>query len=88
MKHNSISLNIENNGVANLIINLDGEKDGVYFNYSDRIKELPKKWTVMSRSADTINIATTNKWIGYLFHPEKSDKDFDKYLLPVFNGTV
>ena len=26
MKHNSISLNIENNGVANLIINLDGEK--------------------------------------------------------------
>lgn len=69
-------------------IDLDGEKDGVYFNYSDRIKELPKKWKVMSRSADTINIATTNKWIGYLFHPEKSDKDFDKYLLPVFNGTV
>jgi GMP synthase-like glutamine amidotransferase len=67
-------------------IDLDGGKDGVYFNYSDRIKELPKKWTVMSRSADTINIATTNKWIGYLFHPEKSDKDFDKYLLPVFKG--
>ena len=65
-------------------IELDGEKDGVYFNYSDRIKELPKKWTVMSRSADTINIATTNKWIGYLFHPEKTDKDFDKYLLPIF----
>ena len=67
-------------------IDVDGGKDGVYFNYSDRIKELPKKWTVMSRSADTINIATTNKWIGYLFHPEKSDKDFDKYLLPIFKG--
>lgn len=67
-------------------IDLDGEKDGVYFNYSDRIKELPKKWTVLSRSADTINIATTNKWIGYLFHPEKTDKDFDKYLLPIFKG--
>jgi 3-hydroxyacyl-CoA dehydrogenase/enoyl-CoA hydratase/3-hydroxybutyryl-CoA epimerase len=26
MKYNSISLNIENNGIANLIINLDGEK--------------------------------------------------------------
>lgn len=69
-------------------IDVDGNRDGVYFNYSDRIKELPKKWTVMSRSADTINIATTNKWIGYLFHPEKSDKDFDKYLLPVFKGAV
>ncbi len=67
-------------------IDLDGNRDGVYFNYHDRIKELPKKWTVMSRSADTINIATTNKWIGYLFHPEKTDKDFDKYLLPVFKG--
>ena len=69
-------------------IDLDGDKDSVYFNYSDRIKELPKKWTVMSRSADTINIATTNKWIGYLFHPEKSDKDFNKYLLPVFKAAV
>ena len=59
-----------------------------YFNYSYRIKELPNKWTVMSRSADTINIATTNKWIGYLFHPEKLDKNFDKYLLPVFKDAV
>ena len=69
-------------------IDIDGEKDGVYFNYSDRIKELPKKWSVVSRSADTINIATTNKWIGYLFHPEKSDKNFNRYLLPIFNDVV
>ena len=69
-------------------IEFDGDKDSVFFNYHDRIKELPKKWTVMSRSADTINIATTNKWMGYLFHPEKSDKDFNKYLLPVFKDAV
>jgi GMP synthase-like glutamine amidotransferase len=69
-------------------IEFDGDKDGVYFNYHDRIKDLPKKWTVISRSADTINIATTNKWIGYLFHPENTDKDFDKYLLPAFKAAV
>ena len=69
-------------------IDVDGGKDGVYFNYHDRIKELTNKWTVVSRRADTITNATTNKWIGYLFHPEKSDKDFDKYLLPIFKGAI
>lgn len=62
--------------------------DKVHFNYHDRIKELTNKWTVVSRRADTITNATTNKWIGYLFHPEKSDKDFDKYLLPIFKGAI
>ena len=67
---------------------VNGIRDGVYFNYHDRIKELPKKWTVMSTRSDTITNATTNKWIGYLFHPENSDKDFDRYLLPVFKGAI
>jgi len=92
LAHKSVG-KIEEGRLVNGIrqIEFDDDKsptDKVHFNYHDRIKELTNKWTVVSRRADTITNATTNKWIGYLFHPEKSDKDFDKYLLPIFKGAV
>lgn len=54
----------------------------LYFNHHDRVLDLPDKWTVVQRINDFINIASTNKWIGFQFHPEKYDATFRHYLLP------
>ena len=76
------------NGIKQIDFGNNFAKDSAFFNYHDRIVNLPKKWTVVSRSADTVNIATTDKWIGYLFHPENTDRGFDQYLLPIFKDAV
>ena len=54
----------------------------LYFNHHDRVLDLPDKWTVVQRIDDFINIASTNKWIGFQFHPEKDDAAFRHYVLP------
>jgi GMP synthase (glutamine-hydrolysing) len=55
---------------------------GLYFNHHDRVLDLPDDWTVIQRIGDFINIAATEKWIGFQFHPEKDDEHFRHYLLP------
>jgi GMP synthase (glutamine-hydrolysing) len=54
----------------------------LYFNHNDRILMLPKQWKIISRMEDFINIAATNKWIGFQFHPEKDPEYFKHYVLP------
>ena len=54
----------------------------LYFNHHDRIIELPDTWKVVQRIEGFINIAATDKWIGFQFHPEKYDATFRHYLLP------
>jgi GMP synthase (glutamine-hydrolysing) len=56
--------------------------DPLYFNHHDRVMELPDTWTVVQRIDGFINIAATDKWIGFQFHPEKYDATFRHYLLP------
>ena len=53
-----------------------------YFNHNDRILMLPNQWKIISRMDDFINIAATNKWIGFQFHPEKDPEYFKTYVLP------
>jgi imidazoleglycerol phosphate synthase glutamine amidotransferase subunit HisH len=43
---------------------------------------LPNQWKIISRMDDFINIAATNKWIGFQFHPEKDAEYFKHYVLP------
>ena len=59
-----------------------GLRDTMYFNHFDRIIQLPDSWTIVSKMEDFINIAGTNQWIGFQFHPEKSRANFEHYLLP------
>jgi len=54
----------------------------LYFNHHDRVMELPHTWTVVQRIDGFINVAATDKWIGFQFHPEKYDATFRHYLLP------
>ena len=54
----------------------------LYFNHHDRVMELPDTWRVVQRIEGFINIAATDKWIGFQFHPEKYDATFRHYLLP------
>jgi len=54
----------------------------LYFNHHDQVIELPDTWTVVQRIDGFINIAATDKWIGFQFHPEKYDATFRHYLLP------
>jgi GMP synthase (glutamine-hydrolysing) len=54
----------------------------LYFNHHDRVIELPDTWTVVQRIDGFINVAATDKWIGFQFHPEKYDATFRHYLLP------
>jgi GMP synthase (glutamine-hydrolysing) len=56
--------------------------ENLYFNHHDRVIELPNKWMVVQRIDGFINIAATDKWIGFQFHPEKYDATFRHYLLP------
>ena len=57
-------------------------KEPLYFNHHDRVMELPHTWTVVQRIDGFINVAATDKWIGFQFHPEKYDATFRHYLLP------
>ena len=54
----------------------------LYFNHNDKIINLPKPWKIIARIEDFINIAVTNKWIGFQFHPEKDQVHFNHYVLP------
>jgi GMP synthase-like glutamine amidotransferase len=54
----------------------------IYFNHYDRIIDLPKKWKIIAKIDGFINIAATEKWIGFQFHPEKNAKNFIHYILP------
>lgn len=57
-------------------------KEHLYFNHHDRVIELPNTWTVVQRIDGFINVAATDKWIGFQFHPEKYDATFRHYMLP------
>jgi hypothetical protein len=57
-------------------------REHLYFNHHDRVIELPNTWTVVQRIDGFINIAATDKWIGFQFHPEKDDAAFRHYMLP------
>ena len=51
-----------------------------YYNHYDKVVYLPNSWTIVEREQDFISIATTNNWIGYQFHPEKKQTDYDKFI--------
>ena len=55
----------------------------LHFNHYDRVVQLPKPWKIISNLENFINIAKTNKWIGFQFHPEKTSTHFSKYVLPL-----
>lgn len=56
----------------------------MYFNHFDRVTKLPEAtWTTISRQNDFINIACTERWVGFQFHPEKSRANFERYILPL-----
>jgi GMP synthase-like glutamine amidotransferase len=57
-------------------------REHLYFNHHDQVSELPDTWTVVQRIDGFINVAATDKWIGFQFHPEKYDATFRHYLLP------
>jgi GMP synthase-like glutamine amidotransferase len=59
----------------------------LYFNHYDRVVELSDKWTVSTRIDDFINIAGTENWIGFQFHPEKEKELFQYFVLPFINIT-
>jgi len=54
----------------------------LYFNHYDRVIQLSDQWTVSTRIDDFINIAGTENWIGFQFHPEKDKELFHYYVLP------
>lgn len=59
-----------------------GLRDTMYFNHFDRVIQLPDNWTIVSKMEDFINIAGTECWVGFQFHPEKSRANFEHYLMP------
>ena len=59
-----------------------GLRDTMYFNHFDRIVQLPDSWTIVSKMEDFINIAGTESWVGFQFHPEKSRALFEHFVLP------
>ena len=59
-----------------------GLRGTMFFNHFDRIIKLPDNWTIVSRMEDFINIAGTESWVGFQFHPEKSRANFEHYLMP------
>ncbi len=54
----------------------------LYLNHYDRVVQLSDQWTVSTRIDDFINIAGTEHWIGFQFHPEKDKELFHYYVLP------
>ena len=53
-----------------------------YFNHYDKVIKLPKPWKIIETVDDFINIAATDKWVGFQFHPEKNADQFKRYVLP------
>lgn len=53
-----------------------------YYNHYDKVVSLPKDWIVLEREQNFISIAMkpANTWIGYQFHPEKKQFDYEKYI--------
>ena len=62
--------------------NFKGRRDQLYFNHHDKVISLSKPWKIISEIDGFINIAATNKWIGFQFHPEKDPLHFNHYMLP------
>jgi GMP synthase-like glutamine amidotransferase len=54
----------------------------MYFNHHDKVIKLPKQWKIIEKMDDFINIAATDKWIGFQFHPEYDVNQFARYVLP------
>lgn len=54
----------------------------MYFNHHDKVIKLPKQWKTIEKMDDFINIAATDKWIGFQFHPEYDVHQFARYVLP------
>ena len=59
-----------------------GRRNQLYFNHHDKVINLHKPWKIISKIDGFINIAATNKWIGFQFHPEKDVVHFNHYVLP------
>lgn len=55
----------------------------LHFDHHDKVIKLPKPWKIIEKMGDFINIAATNKWVGFQFHPEKNDAHFKRYILPL-----
>jgi GMP synthase-like glutamine amidotransferase len=62
--------------------NFKGRRNQLYFNHHDKVINLHKPWKIISEIDGFINIAATNKWIGFQFHPEKDVVHFNHYVLP------
>lgn len=58
-----------------------GRRNQLYFNHHDKVINLHKPWKIISEIDGFINIAATNKWIGFQFHPEKDVVHFNNYVL-------
>jgi len=63
-------------------VHFKGRRSTLFFNHHDRVIKLPKPWKIIQQMEDFINIAATNKWIGFQFHPEKDPVHFNHYVLP------
>ncbi len=60
-----------------------GIKSGHHYNHYDKVVALPKSWTVLEKEDDFISVAKCKNWIGYQFHPEYKQIDFDKYIVSI-----
>lgn len=65
----------------------------IWRNHYDKVTNLPVKevdkksyiktlWDIDIKVDNIIYMAHTDKWIGYQFHPEYSNKNFEEFLLP------
>ena len=63
-------------------VHFKGRRSTLFFNHHDRVIKLPKPWKIIQQMDNFINIAATNKWIGFQFHPEKDPVHFNHYVLP------
>ena len=64
-------------------VHFKGRRSDLFFNYHDRVIKLRKPWKIIHQMENFINIAATNKWIGFQFHPEKDPVHFNYYVLPL-----
>lgn len=60
-----------------------GIKNGHHYNHYDKVVKLPKPWIELERQDNFISVAyqPDKMWIGYQFHPEKKQSDFEKYVV-------
>ena len=63
----------------------------LFFNHFDTVVELPEGWRVHHRfsknkrdeSHSFVNMASKGNWWGFQFHPEKTQRTFDRFILPI-----